>query len=77
MANLTVTIDSDVLRAARIRALERGVSVNALVRDYLVGFATTAPVRDSISAVVEAARASSSNSGPQGRTWRREDLHER
>ncbi len=31
MANLTVTIDAELLKRARMRALERGVSVNRLV----------------------------------------------
>ncbi|MBL8539577.1 MAG: hypothetical protein JNK68_04320 [Betaproteobacteria bacterium] len=35
MANLTLTIDDEVLKKARIHALERGTSVNALVRDFL------------------------------------------
>jgi len=38
MSNLTLTIDDDVLRRARIRALEQGTSVNALVREYLTDF---------------------------------------
>ena len=38
MANLTLTIDDDVLLRARQRALEHGTSVNALVREYLEGF---------------------------------------
>jgi hypothetical protein len=35
MTNLTVSVEDDVLRQARIRALELGTSVNALVRSYL------------------------------------------
>jgi len=35
VANLTLTIDEDLLRRARIRALEQGTSVNARVRKYL------------------------------------------
>jgi plasmid stability protein len=35
MSNLTITIDEETLRRARIRALEQGTSVNALLRDYL------------------------------------------
>ena len=77
MGNLTVTIDTDVLRTARLRALEQGTSVNAIVRDYLVAFATTEPVREAIAAVVAKARSSTSSSGSGGRTWRREELYER
>jgi tetratricopeptide (TPR) repeat protein len=39
MANLTIVIDDDVLRRARIRALEQGTSVNAILRGYLETFA--------------------------------------
>ena len=39
MANLTITIEDDLLKKARIRALEQGTSVNALLRDYLVAYA--------------------------------------
>ncbi len=32
MTNLTLTVEEDILRMARIKALELGTSVNALVR---------------------------------------------
>lgn len=32
---MTVSVDDEVYRAARIRAAERGTSVSALVADYL------------------------------------------
>ena len=35
MTNLTLTIDEAQLRKARIVALERGTSVNALVREFI------------------------------------------
>ena len=41
MANLTVVIESDTLKRARMRALEEGTSVNAIVRDYLADYAGT------------------------------------
>lgn len=34
-ANPTITLEERLLRRARLRALEQGTSVNALVRDYL------------------------------------------
>lgn len=36
MKNITVSIDDDVHRRARIRAAERGTSVSAAVRDFLI-----------------------------------------
>jgi hypothetical protein len=36
MSNLTISVDEAVLKQARMRALEEGTSVNALLRDYLL-----------------------------------------
>lgn len=36
MKNITVSIDDDVHRRARIRAAERGTSVSSAVRDFLI-----------------------------------------
>lgn len=35
MANLTIAIEDDLLKKARLRAVEQGTSVNALVHEYL------------------------------------------
>jgi plasmid stability protein len=77
MANLTVTIDDELLRRARIRALEQGTSVNALLRQYLEAFASSGEIAQARSRFVELARAATSGSGTRGRTWTRDDLHER
>lgn len=39
MRNITVSVDEKTHRLARIRAVELGTSVSALVRDYLKGLA--------------------------------------
>ena len=39
MANLTITVNEETVKRARIRALEEGTSVNALLRDYLEDYA--------------------------------------
>jgi hypothetical protein len=44
MSNLTVVIDDDLLRAARIKALQQGTSVNEICREAIARFA--APVHD-------------------------------
>lgn len=77
MANLTLNLDDDLLRRARVRAAEQGTSVNALVRDYLERFARDKAERLALQEVVSIARGSVASSGAGGRTWRREDLHER
>ena len=77
MANLTITVDDEVLRRARIRALEQGTSVNALLREYLEAFARSSPLRRAVAEFLDLARASKSGSGPKGRTWSRDDAHDR
>lgn len=80
MTNLTLTIDDDLLKRARIRALERDTSVNALVRDYLEDFVAldmrtgTQPRMKEFLDWVKSVHASS---GPEGRTWTRDELYER
>ncbi len=37
--NITVSVDEEVYRQARIRAAERNTSVSALVREFLAGLA--------------------------------------
>ncbi|HTC59643.1 MAG TPA: hypothetical protein VK691_05925 [Solirubrobacteraceae bacterium] len=77
MTNLTVSINEVLLRRARIRALERDTSVNALVREFLEDLAAQAPPQEGIRAILELARRSHSGSGPTGRSWTRDELHER
>lgn len=37
--NLTITVDSDVLKRARVRAIEEDTSVNAVLREHLATYA--------------------------------------
>ena len=76
MANLTLSVDDDVLRRARIRALERGTTVNALVRDYLETFVGPDEVRRALDTIAEIGERSQASSGPGGRLWRRDDVYE-
>lgn len=77
MANLTLTIDDDLLRHARIRALEQGTSVNAVVREYLEHFAGRSRAQEGSAAFLRIAERSSGSSGPKGRNWTRDDVHAR
>ena len=76
MANLTLTLDDDVLRAARIRALEQGTSVNAVVRGYLEHYAGRADARSAIAGFLALADEAGASSGA-GRTWSRDELYDR
>lgn len=77
MANLTVTIDDDLLKRARLRAIEQGTSVNAVVREHLEAYAGRDAAREAMSRFVELAANASSGSGPGGRRWTRDELHDR
>jgi len=77
VANLTLSVDDATLRAARIRALEQGTSVNALVRDYLVSYARPESAREAVHAFLERAARSDASSGSGGRSWTRDDLYDR
>ena len=77
MANLTITVDEEILRKARVRALERGTSVNRVLAEYLEIFAGAGGGRPSLQHFVTLARQSGSGSGARGRRWSREELHER
>lgn len=111
MANLTITVDPETLKRARIKAIQEGTSVNRVLGEYLGTYAgdTAEPehddangerlnwfgrLRDQIAAppLTEAERQEwirsldelwaivdkeGSGSGPEGRTWTREDLYDR
>ena len=76
MPNLTITLNEDLLRKARLRALEQGTSVNAVVRSYLEQYTGAKAARQTlVENVLRISRGASSRSG--GRTWARDELHER
>lgn len=76
MANLTITIDDELLRLARIRALQQGTSVNALLRDYLVAYAgSDEPQAKALTDILELSATATSRRG--ARTWSRDELHAR
>jgi hypothetical protein len=77
MANLTITIDARLLRQARMRALEDGTSVNALLRAYLQRYAGSGDAHDALSGFARLARRSTASSGPGGRAWTRDEIHDR
>lgn len=81
MTNLTLSIDDELLKRARIRAIEQDTSVNALVREYLGNLVA----RDSqqfgaqsgMTEFLAWAKSVHASSGPKGRTWTRDELYER
>lgn len=74
--NLTLTLDENLLRAARKAALDRNTSVNQLVRDYLDQLVRETNQRQEARSLVEDFfRTTSVQIGK--RTWKRDELHER
>jgi hypothetical protein len=71
MKNITVSIDDETHRAARIRAAELGTSVSALVKDYLAqiaaGRSTTGTVQEERAGFEPAPAAAPK--GPDGQPY--------
>lgn len=76
MSNLTLTIDDDLLRKARMRALAENTSVNAVVRAYLERYVqqreNAQRIIASLQNIYEQSRPSSG-----GRRWTREEIYDR
>jgi plasmid stability protein len=75
MTNVTLSVDEEALKKARIRALEQGTSVNAVLRDLLEAYAgvqieQTAATQD----LLALSRQSTASRG--GRRWTRDELHD-
>lgn len=76
MANLTIVVDEEVLKRARIRAIEEETSVNAVLRARLEEYARVEDRRrKAIDELLESAKSSKMSSG--GVRWTREELYER
>ena len=73
--NLTITVDDEVLRRARIRALTQGTSVNAVLRDFLESYAGSDVEAGARARLAALARESGASSGPGGRSWTRDDVY--
>ena len=76
-ANLTLTIDQEVLRRARIRAVTEGTSVNAVVREQLERYAGMSAAEQAMAEFLSLSTTSVAGSGPGGRTWTRTELYDR
>jgi plasmid stability protein len=77
MANLTIAVDKELLKRARVKAIEEGTSVNAVLRDYLERYVGAGTTDAALAAFADLARQSTASSGPQGRSWDRDELHAR
>lgn len=74
MAKLTLVLDDDLLRRARMRASERNTTVEALIRDYLAGLGAETATRQALAEFLDLADQVSS--APNGHDRSRENLRE-
>ncbi len=76
MSNLTITIDEETLRKARIRAVTEGTSVNEVLRKYLEAYAgVSAEQRAALRDIIELAHQAKSRR--LGKRWSRDELYDR
>lgn len=76
MTNLTISVDADVLRRARIRALQRNESVNAYLAEVLRLYADAPDASMVFAAAAQIAQAGSQGAQPRPvRSWTRDELH--
>jgi plasmid stability protein len=76
MKNITLAIDEEVLRSARIYAAEHDTTVNALVREFLAQFDKQREVR-AAKAREELVKMSEESTARMGSwKWNRDDAYE-
>jgi len=76
MKNITVSVDDDTYRRARVKAAERDTSVSALVKRFLADLAETETEAERLKRRERELRASI-RSFCAGDRLSRDDLHER
>lgn len=83
MANLTLSIDDDLLKQSRLYALQHDTSVNALVRAYLESLVTQAREAEQAERAKEVEEmnrfldeVAAKAQVPEGYRWKREDAYE-
>ena len=77
MVNLTLSVDAELVRQARIVALEHNTSLNELIRGFMVTL-TSGQTARKIGAVAELRESYSNSTAEVGpKKWTRDDLHER
>ncbi len=76
MKNITVSVDDEVYRQARIKAAERDTSVSALVRQFLVELAAEGGEFERLERLEQALREQVTEFDGSNRLGR-DDVHER
>jgi hypothetical protein len=76
MTNVTMAIDEETLKKARIHALEQGTSLNAVVREFIEAYAQGQDkYTEATASLIAKSNALRGSSG--GASWKRDELYER
>ncbi len=76
MTNVTLSIDAEDLRQARVLALQQGSSLNAVIRQFVKNYVgRTQRYQEVTERIIQQAEDSQYSS--EGKKWTRDELHER
>ena len=76
MTNITLSINGEDLKQARVLALQQGTSVNAVIREFLKSYiGHTKRYQQVTERILQQAERSQFDSG--NRKWTRDELYER
>lgn len=81
MTNLTISLDEEIIKEARVRAIREGTSVSAKVREFLQQYASEQPAasreqqKEAAKKILEMADTHASGLG--GWKFNREELYDR
>lgn len=73
--NLTITVQDDLLKRARLRALAENTSVNAVLRKFLESYVDTTRQQRAVERLLALSRTAQAGRGAA--KWNRDDLHDR
>lgn len=74
MRNVTLAIEDEVLRRARLRAVQEGTTVNAIIRKYLAEYGSSEErLREAMDRILESSEKYGGRM--KGGKWRREDAY--
>ncbi len=76
MSNVTLSINDNDLKQARILALQQGTSLNAIIRKFIKNYVNrNTPYQQITERLLKRSQQSAFNSG--NKKWTRDDLYER
>ncbi len=76
MANVTLSVEEEDLKRARIHAIEQGTSLNAVIRSFVKEYATGSERYQRITESI-LAHANRSKASSEGQRWRRDEIYDR